>query len=231
MFYELTHPDYETDHDSDRRNPVRTRTTYRVPGMMCHLCGPRSSGTHLRVPIPPDADEFLGLKFLDIADWNSARTRWAELLSVDAELVLPGARIGPSEGVCSHPIEEDAVHPFPGRIWITERMRQGIVAAGFSGVEFEDVHLEGACGSVRLSEIIASGQASSVAPGGALLCELCGRRSPGTFGASVDQSTWDGRDFFHVDENPNAIWISQRVADFFQGDIGRFTNVECVPLA
>jgi hypothetical protein len=230
MFFQLTHPDYETDLDDDHRNPVRMRTKYQVPGIICPVCGPRSPGGRLRIPVPHDPHEFLGIKFLEIADWNAARERWAGLLGVDADSVLPGSEVGPPVGVCGRPIDEDAVHPFPGQIWVVERMRQEIVAAGFSGVGFGDVNLEGACGSVVLSEIIASGRASSVAPGGTVLCEICERRSPGTFGASIDESTWDGSDFFHVDENPNAIWISQRVADFFHTNSGRLTNVECVPI-
>jgi hypothetical protein len=229
MFFQLTHPDYETDLDHDHRNPVSIRTRYRVPGIKCPVCGPRSSGSRLRVPVPDDPHEFLGIMFLELADWNAARGRWSARLGVDAESVLPGAAIGAAEGVCSRPIDEDAVHPFPGQIWVGERARQGITAAGFSGVAFAEVHLEG-CASVVLSELVASGRASSVAPGGTLLCEICGRRSAGIFGAPIDEGSWDGSDFFHVDGNPNAIWISQRVAAFFRSETGRFSNIECVPL-
>jgi hypothetical protein len=44
----------------------------------------------------------------------------------------------------------------------------------------------------------------------------------------VDESRWDGSDFFNVDLNPNIVLVTERVCETLIRH--RFTNVACVPV-
>src|SRR5262245_25740682 len=140
-FCKLTHPEYATDEEADRKNQVTSTASHRIPGIVCDVCGPWSSSKRVRVSLPSDAEELDGVRFLPMQDWVQARPAWARLLSVAPDDIAPGAKVGPPIGTCTSAIREDVVHPTPGEIWVTARVRDALLAAALAGVSFAQVRL------------------------------------------------------------------------------------------
>jgi hypothetical protein len=214
-FFKLCAPDYPTDAIERAFNPVTAVAALRVPGVACPVCGPWSSSRRLRVPIPRDVSEFQGIRFLPLDDWTQMRTRWADQLGVEASSIEPGAEIGPPAGTCTASITEEAVHPSPGQIWLSQRVRLAFERASMRGVGFAAVHLDAGCSSTPMYELTVEGRCWRVGSTqkSVTACDSCGRRSylnPGSH--DVDATRWDGSDFFFLDSNPNIVFVSERVA-------------------
>jgi hypothetical protein len=231
QFFKLTHPRYAEDGEADRRNPVTSTATHRVPGVSCDVCGPWSSSRRLRIALPPGLDQFAGGTFLPATDWMDARDRWAALLDVDSNLVEPGARLGPPSGTCTKAVTEDAVHPTPGEIWVTSRVRGALTAAGLTGVSFATVRLSPGCSEGTLAELVVHGTAwrRGSSEETLRLCAQCGRRGfPSPHQLQVDESRWDGSDFLFLDGNPNIVVVTERVAEVVASS--GFRNLVAIPL-
>ncbi len=209
---------------------MTSTATHRIPGITCNVCGPWSSSSRLRVPLPSQADEFVGVTFLRVADWMNARERWADLLDIERSCVEPGATLGPPSGTCSAGIAEDVVHPMPGLVWVAPRVRNALASAGLTGMSFSDVRLSSECEAPDLSELVVHGRAyrQGSTEESLRLCEICGRRGfPLPKKLAVDEARWDGSDFVCPDSNPNIVLVSERVVDVF--DANDFTNVVLEP--
>ena len=70
-FFKLTHPNYDSDRAESSRNPVSSTASHRLPGIKCTECGPWSSSERLRVAVPADDAEFLGVRFLGVDEWKT----------------------------------------------------------------------------------------------------------------------------------------------------------------
>lgn len=227
--YRLTHPSYYDDWDFMRRNPIESIYTHRVPGIDCEVCGRWAYSKRLRIPLPAESKEFEKIRFLPVAEWRACLDRWSKLLGIPADELEPST-IGPPVGKCKRRIVEDVVHAGIGQIWIRERVRDAFLSAGLSGVSFAKVMLNAKCG-VDLWEIVVHGRAwrKGSTPEKALLCEICGRRGfPSPNCLAVDETRWDGSDFFNVDFNENITLVTERVAEVIAAN--RFTNVATVPI-
>lgn len=230
-FYELTHPEYATDHDADSRNPVISIATYHIPGILCDVCGQWSSSNRVRVEPRSNVEEFEGMRFLPAEDWRRRRDTWARILNTDVESIVPGATLGPPMGVCTSAICEDAVHPMPGEVWVGTRARGVLVAAKFTGVSYTRVQLTSECGEVDLWELVVHGRAwrTGSTPESLQLCSTCGRSGfPSPMNMSVDEARWDGSDFVILDGNPNIIIVTERVRDTLKAN--HLTNLVAIPI-
>lgn len=211
---------------------MSSTAAHRIPGISCDLCGPWASSHRLRVALPSQLDEFVGVTFLPVTDWRRARDRWAMLLGIDPSRVEPGAKLGPPSGTCTSPVSEDAVHPIPGEIWVTSRVRGAIAAAGLTGVSFAPVRLPSECAKESLVELVVHGRAwrQGSSEETLLLCQQCGRRGFRTpHHLLVDEARWDGSDFVLLDGNPNIIVVTERVAELVTSQ--RITNLFAVPVS
>ena len=225
-FFKLTHPRYASDGEADRRNPVTSTTTHRIPGISCDVCGAWSSSSRLRVPLPAEADEFVGVAFLSVVSWIDRRCRWASLLGVEPGLIEPGARLGPPSGARLAGVVEDVVHPIPGAIWVAARVREALERRGLIGVSFAAVQLSPEGGQAELWELVVHGRAwrHGSTEESLRLCEICGRRGfPSPTNLVVDEARWDGSDFVFLDGNPNIVVVTERVAEVLNAH--DFTNV------
>jgi hypothetical protein len=131
---------------------------------------------------------------------------------------------------------EDFLHPLPGQIWVGERVMLAMRRAGFLGVELIEVQTSWAKGRgpngapPRLWEVVVTGSAWRKSSDERLIsvCGVCGRTVfPKASQRDVDETRWDGSDFFHADRNPNIVLVTERVCDLL--DEGRFSNYQCVP--
>ena len=192
------------------------------------------SGHRLLVPLPPDASEFATVRFLPVPDWLAARARWADALGLDVERVSPGARLGEPSGrpaSAKRAVMEDAVHPGPGVLWVGARLRDELARATLRGVAFAAVELPIGGHAPDLWELVVGGRAwrQGSSEENVRACDVCGRRGfPRPKSLTVDESRWDGSDFFFLDENPNIIVVSERVADVFESN--EFSNVLLEPI-
>jgi len=232
QFFEITNPEYETDHEYAFRNPVWTSAKYALPGINCEVCGTWSSCDRLRVTLPPEAHEFEEVRFVSVTEWMQARHEWARLLGVNVDDLAPGADFGPPMGTCRSAITEDVVHPIPGEIWVRRSVRTVLERAHLVGVSFADVQLTGECDHVELAEIVVHGRAwrKGSTPENIRLCDICGRTGfPSPKYLAVDETRWDGSDFVILDGNPNIVVVTERVADVI--NTHAFSNLVVEPIA
>lgn len=231
QFFKLTHPRYADDEEADRRNPVTSTAVYRIPGMLCEVCGRWASSHRIRVALPSRLDEFVGVTFLPVTDWRKARDRWAMLLGVEPASVEPGAEVGPPMGTCTAEITEDAVHPVPGEIWVSSLVRDALAGGGLTGVSFATVALSSSCGAQSLVELVVHGRAwrHGSSEETLRLCDNCERRGfPLPRDLRVDEARWDGSDFVFLDGNPNIVVVTERVAEVVSSKA--FSNLVAVPV-
>lgn len=234
QFFSLTRPIYVDDHAHDRKNPVVSHGSHCLPGVVCEVCGSRWSSTvrlRIELPAPPLDSEFASVRFVGFAEWVKEAPRWAALLGLEIASLRPGAELGRPVGRCRRVISEDVVHPIPGEIWVQSHVVEALRQADLTGVSFAEVELDAKCGEVTLFELVVHGRASRTVTRGQNLelCETCHRRGfPSPKDLRVDESSWDGSDFFFVDHNPNIIIVTERAAEVFSA--GGFGNVRLEPV-
>ena len=244
-FYRLTHPRYDTDQEDWVVNPVRICAKVFFPSVICPDCAERigggwASSNKVRIDLPADLkiDEFRAGRFLPLDEWCRFRSELARRLSVREELIRPGAQLGPPHGVVRGKKLKDILHPGPGYIWVSEAVMSSLQARGFTGVHFVKVHTEWGktlkdetATPPDLWELVVTGSAWRVGMDVERVtdCATCGRTlfpEPGWL--EVDESRWDGSDFFVVDGNVNITLVSERVRDFLTES--GFSNQECIPV-
>lgn len=238
QFFDLTHPRYSSDAEADRLNPARPLVDWHIPSIICDECGRWAASDRLRVPLQPVASSqaFRRITFLPTGEWFQRRSEWARLLGVPQERITPGAELGLPKAEVQSSEMADFVHPSPGQIWVREKVMLVLDSAGLVGADLVPVQSSWARRSdpngtpPRLWEIVVTGSAwrqnsdeQSIA-----VCNVCGRTVfPNASQLQVDETRWDGSDFFHVDGNPNIVLVTERVRDLL--DDGRLSNYQCVP--
>lgn len=168
---------------------------------------------------------------MSVKDWMRSRENWARVLGVEAGELAPGAKIGPPTGICTSAIGEDVVHPVPGEVWINSRVQEVLAGARFTGVAFAKVQVSSECGDVDLAELVVQGRARRKGSTFESLreCEICGRLGfPSPTTLAVDEARWDGSDFVTLDDNPNIIIVTERVASVLESH--PFSNVVVEPI-
>ncbi len=225
-FFKLTYPDYLTDREMDSRNPVSSTSSHHIPGMDCPVCGTWSSSDRLRINLTMKDAPFRDVSFLTVKTWLKSRPVWAAALGVAEDLLAPGAKVGPPQGVCSSIIREDCVHPIPGEIWVRDRVRTAMLDAQLTGVSLVPFELSGVCDDAKLWELVVTGRAwrKGSTEESIWVCDVCYRESfPRPKALGVDESRWDGSDFIILDRNPNIIVATEKVAKLIQAE--RFSNL------
>jgi hypothetical protein len=222
--------------ESDLHNSVWVDNAFvLLPMITCDACGEWGGSGKLRIPVPPELATELGtfreLNYaIPLEDWKCRSLRWADLLHVPVASLEPSMNIGPPYGAVQGKIQDDVIHAMPGYIWVQDRVKDAVVAAGFTGVRPVEVKLDKE-GMPRLWELYIEGKAFRVGstPESLLECALCGRtkfRNPKDLTVDVDR--WDGSDFFNLDGNSNMAFVTERVHDLFVREA--FSNCEFLPI-
>jgi len=240
QFFELTHPDYETDWESARRNPVGDYGTgLHIPTIVCEVCD-RWGGGRLRIRTPGDPEVLKllrGYPFVPRAEWQPMAEKLAAALGVPLSQLKPGMEIGPPSGSINRTDFPDFIH-LVGIQWVKPNVVSALREHGATGVEFVKVNAvwdekvkDPPAEPPDLWELYVTGQAcrAEVNREGITPCELCGRGAfPEAEWIKVDESSWDGSDFFNVDKNPVLTIVTERIRDKLAQH--KFTNYECVPV-
>jgi hypothetical protein len=256
QFFKLTYPPAEDDFEFARLNPAwidPDPSIPAIPALICVNCGRWTGSGVLRIPLPSEDDlgEFKNYPVLKREDWFRERPGWAQLLGIDASRIEPGDEIGPPRGLLKGIPNLDFIHPFPGRLWVRSRVMEKLKEARCTGVEYAKVEFvyretdpKSFCDGVDIDygpidmarlpdywELVVTGTAwrEGQSEETILLCALCGREGfPSPERMKVDESRWDGSDFFTVDRNPNIVLVTERVCNALS-DLGA-ANYFCKPL-
>lgn len=241
QFYQLMHPNYETDYDDAKANPIQMIQETQLPGIICPDCGIWSGSRRLYLHFNGVTKSQLhSTQPLPQSEWlKLARNVRIESNLPDEFLLEPGDILGQPRARLMHDEIPDFMHPFPGQLIV----RSSVVAAlqkakltGFSPVRV-DVHWNQKIGPPsrevpELYELIVSGKAwrIDVDEKAIITCQICGRTIfPYPNFWVVDEKRWDGTDFFNVDTNPNIVFVTASVCEVLEQE--HFSNYMCKSLS
>jgi hypothetical protein len=252
MFFRLTHPPYEDDFQNEKLNPVWIESPYNIPGIVCPVCGPMGFSARLRIPLPSQdvLDEFRDMRHLPLNQWLAERSRWAEMLNLCADQLTPGASLGPPCGLLKGMPTSDVIHP-SGELWVRTHVMNKLKEISCTGVEYAKASfvyrpgdIEAFCEGVVVDyeqvdeaslpeywEVTVTGTAwrEGQSEETVRVCHLCGRTEfPSPHRLRVDESRWDGSDFFNVDRNTRIVFVTDRVCKALE-KLGA-SNYHCKPL-
>lgn len=244
-FFRFTHPDYATDREFAVANPGISELDKQLPGIICEHCGQRW-GSSSRIRIGDELSRSIDAYLLSIEDpdvvtvqeWERISKDLSHITGLPEETLEPGVEYGAPVGVLKRADIADILHPFPGTIWITARVAEALGNAELIGADFVPVRLKpvkrvaATPGNLpELWEIIITGKAwrRGMDLERITVCKVCKRTEfPEPEQLEVDESRWDGSDFFHLDLNPNIVLVTERVLDVLNQ--GQFSNFRCIPL-
>jgi len=242
-FFELTHPDYSTDLQFSKANPVEQDDKDFLPGVYCEKCDDQwASSNRLRVKKGVQKQITDYLRSINIPDvisaqqWSSLILELSTITGLPKENFHPGAPYGVPGGILKKKEVCNFSHPFPGLLWVTSDVMSLIIAEKLTGIQFMEVKLKNSkrmagFQSPQLWEIIITGKAWRQGHNvdNVTSCNCCKRTVfPEPNNLKVDISRWDGSDFFNIDLNPNIIIVTERVCEVL--DKGKFTNYLCIPI-
>ena len=234
--YKLTSPRYITDRAEAQANPIKQTVGLWMPGIRCDHCGNTWSGSRrLYFPITdPQVRRRLKATPIDINEWLVlAKSVQVALPVGEAFKIIPGDEFGTPIFEVRSAKFSDIMHPFPGTLVVSERVLTALESAktsGFQPVRAETIwakRIKAVFGlPPKLYILRVFGMAwrlgSEIEQG----CDLCGRPVYQSTGNAIDLDRWDKSDFFHVDENPNIVYVTKRVCETLTRF--QFTNYECV---
>ncbi len=244
--FELTHPDYSTDQEDFKYNPVEVINGTFLPGVFCDICGSQWASSD-RIRVPSSTEEKIKNylrensfpRFVPISRWNDIKNDISNILNdfmnLDYVDISPGAEIGVPRGEILKDKLEDFIHPFPGQIWVSGKVYCFLKEQDLTGFNLIKVEsrwskkLNKKSVPPELWEIDVKGKAWRIGMDLDKItdCRKCRRTvfpNPGWL--KVDQSRWDGTDFFNVDLNPNIILVTKKVCSILKNQ--GFSNFQCV---
>lgn len=242
-FHELTHPRYETDQTYDAANPIRFVPDIWLPGVICDECGEIWTGSrriYLPISDPSLRRRLSGIRFpVPLEKWRKLAQEVRAAISLPDDFPLePGDVLGtPRAKVLSREIP-DFLHRFPGQLIVRTKVVEALERAKLTG--FQPVRVQTYWSEQlhhfqmeppSLFELVVTGVAWRVDSDLKRLtaCQHCGRLIfPDPDWLVVDESRWDGSDFFHVDRNPNIALVTERVCEVLAEH--DFTNYACLPV-
>jgi hypothetical protein len=238
LFFELTHPEYETDADDEAANPVQVVEEVAMPGIICPACGPWAGSRRLYLPVDdPRLRRCLARPPLPVQEWLelAGEVRRALALPDDVRL-LPGDVLGSPAVELLRAAVPDFLHPFPGRVVVKAAVVRALADRGLTGYRPIEASVRARSSAAaaqalpRLFELLIRGEAWSVGQNrqAVIACEACGRTAPGhAEPSSIDEGRWDGSDFFTANGNPNVVYVTEAVCRAVS-EYG-FSNVVCRP--
>lgn len=232
MYYHLTHPYYESDHDWNIKNPIEIVNSLWLPGIICPSCGTwASSRRTYRKIIKQSIKEFLNKKPLIVENWRNMEVNVRQYLEIDdKERLYPGEIIGdPVANISRKAILSDFIFAWTGEMVVKENVVIAFTKANLTGVSFiklvidnhEDLNLDSLFVLIPKGIIMVKNQDIE-------LCELCDRprNSQELLSFPIDLSL-EKFDIFSPENNPNIIFISEKCKKIIEENA--FSNIEIKP--
>ena len=237
-FFELSAPEYLTDKEGKKYNPIEVRSDYFIPSVQCDVCGVWASSDRIRINFERSAlKPFKGINFLDLQSWKEARKDWSSMLQVPENIITPGAELGePKVKLLSLELN-DFMHPMPGQVIVSSKVANILQDNHISGVELFPLT---PVWSKKIKEekdeipnlwelvITGTGWRKGVDEKAILACNLCDRTVFPTAPMILDKNKWDGSDIFTIDHNPNRIFITERFSNLMKSS--ELTNYQLSPI-
>ena len=244
QFFELTHPDYESDRAFDFANPVRIYRDTVMPGLICSVCadtqgGAWSGSRRLYLPI---TDALLKRRLnrwpLPETEWKVLAQAVREHVGLTDDFVLePGDILGAPRATLLRTELPDFIYGYPGEIIVNEAVVEALRDAGLTG--FEIMHIETHWGAKvkesvselpQLSILVIAGHVwrEDVTLETVTACKQCGRRVFPDW-RPITEAAWTHTDFFNIDLNPNMVVVTECVCEVLARH--HFTNYRCRLLA
>ncbi len=217
-FFRLTHPEYETDMDQSRNNPLEWANRYIVPGVICPDCGSWGGRRRLFLPITDPILE----KRLEKPPYPIPLDQWIILADaivksshVSSDFHLrPGDELGNPTVKVKSSLISDFVFPWRGGILFTEKTWHVLAESEMSGYRAEVVEIVDRRGTTdheqllpRIYYLNVTGRIKSHT--NLDRCTICGRIRI-NYPIELSEANWDGNDFI-IDENyPDLIFVTER---------------------
>jgi hypothetical protein len=239
-FFRLWHPEYTTDRENKRANPLEPGLNLCMPGIICTACHETVGGyrdTFIEVPEGfKDRRLETGWPISD-AEWFSLANYVRDVLHIaEAFELRPGDNIGIPEYLVTKPVISDIMF-YIGPKLATKRVVESIHAGGVTGLDAVRVrtrwHARARDKSQPIPELYGlnvTGRAwrRDVDKESVTLCENCGRRSfPAPDEIIIDESKWDGSDIFLIDDVWTYVMVTERVRELFEH--AEFSNCRFIP--
>jgi hypothetical protein len=171
--------------------------------------------------------------------WDAVTREIATALDVPAERITPGAPVGITPYTTRAYPKNDIIDTSSGLI-VQTAVKEALIAAGLTGVEFFPIEVSLDKKSKLPKDttlpdlwlLYITGRAWRVGSTREknTECPHCGRTWFNTeIPLVVDESRWDGSDFFRLDENSRMMFVTERVCRLLED--GQFSNYQCEPLA
>jgi hypothetical protein len=234
-FYRLDDPPYETDHQDQIANPIWTGSGFYVPAISCAVCGQTWSGSRLTYwPVKnPDLLKRLTAGPLTDSEWCDL----AEELRIELNLesvndIRPGDTVNSPTYVVDRPVRNDFVFVVGGILIAKQIVVGAITSAYLTGVRPTTPALtfrkRAGIDRPALYQLLITGKASRVGTQVKIECNHCKRPEVTSSSPEIDVASWDGSDFFIINENPAYIGITERARDVLAAH--GFTNYTCTPI-
>ncbi len=199
-----------------------------IPGIICSACGATWAGCgrpYWDIPnYVPDKEGPI-----PDTEWNLLIAQLKQDGRLGSEIeVRPGDQIGGPSVVAVSPSWREVELPFPGQFIVNEDVANHLRSSSLSGFRILRAKVSWLESKVppnkRFSleekpmyEINVTGTAWRVGVDleQITLCNVCKRKTFPPFGSEkeimIDESRWDGSDFFNIDRNPNIVFVTERV--------------------
>jgi len=233
-FYRFKYPEYETDMEYSRKNPVEWVSQFIIPSVTCPDCGTWFGNRRLFLPVEDEAIKKL-LKRppypLPLEEWRSLTNR-VSLAMTSGYDPQPGDELGgPTVKITSAKVS-DFIFPWRGGILVTEKARDAIIKSELMGCQFLKVELidkrskksrENPLPSLYV--LLVTGRI--ISPIKFDCCPICGK-CKGVYLMELCEENWDGNDFI-LDENyPNLVFVTERACAVIKQS--GLTNYQCSPI-
>lgn len=241
LFYNLDEAEYSSDGAARKANPLYQIRDYDVPAINCPVCKTIWKGRRrLYLPVRPGSESEWPKGPLSVENWKIAVKKIRGLLEIDTNVELrPGDILGKPKFELLNGTINDLMFPFPGQVIVTADVATALQQSPLQGIELMPIEIVKAKGNnstyaLPLFELRVKGHGwrEGVDESMLISCPQCGRtKNPKSKSGlePLDETRWDGTDFFNVDHNPNVIAVTSRVKEFLEQH--QFSNYRLIPWA
>ena len=237
-FYWLIKADCPSDWGTRKANPLYQIRDYDVPGINCPVCTIWAGSRRLYIPVRAGAESEWPKGPLSIENWKIAVKKIRSLLKIDTDVeLMPGDILGKPKFELLEGTINDLMFPFPGQVIVTTDVATALQQSSLQGAELMPIEIVKAKGNNStyaspLFELRVKGYGwrKGVDESQLNSCPLCGRtQNPKWKGGlePLDETRWDGTDFFNVDHNPNVVAITSKAKEFLEQH--QFSNYRLIP--
>ena len=208
-----------SDYD-DVLNNILLHDLNLLPGVFCPVCSETwSSFDRIRVKLPrdPHIRKMVNIPPVDLDVFQNYASIVSSSLSIPIIRITPGCEIGLPNASINKPYSIDIIELFSGIFWVNQNVKELVEHHNLTGIRFVNVTISDCNQSHKIYEIDVFGAAWRVGstPQNIIICKNFSRKTFHKTKDVIDTDHWDGSDFFCVDQNPNILFVTERVCDIF----------------